>query len=250
MDIPRRDFLKASAAAAGGFLLSKKSSLGMAKPIAKNNEIAGAIPKRPLGKTGEQLSIIGLGGIVVMNAEPKHAASVVAECIERGINYFDVAPTYGDAELKLGPALKPYRDKVFLACKTDNRDRAGAKESLDASLKRLQTDYFDLYQLHAIMHVEEDVKAALSKDGAIQTLLEARKQGIIRYIGFSAHSVEAALVAMREFDFDTILYPINFGCHYRSGFDKEVIAEANKRGMGILALKAMTKQRWQSDEEK
>jgi len=250
MDIQRRDFLKASAAAAGGLLFSGKSSFGMAKPISKNNKIAGVIPKRPLGKTGEQLSLIGLGGIVVMNAEPEHAASVVAECVERGINYFDVAPTYGDAELKLGPALKPYRDKVFLACKTANRDRAGAKEELDASLKRLETDHFDLYQLHAITDVEEDVKAALGRDGVIQTFLEARKQGIIRYIGFSAHSTEAALTAMREFDFDTILYPINFCCHYRSGFDKEVLAEANKRNMGILAIKAMTKQRWQSEEAK
>jgi aryl-alcohol dehydrogenase-like predicted oxidoreductase len=88
------------------------------------------ISKRLLGKTGRRLSIIGFGGIVVMNAEPEHAKEVVAEAVEKGINYFDVAPSYGDAELKLGPALKPFRDKCFLACKTGRHDRAGAKEEL------------------------------------------------------------------------------------------------------------------------
>jgi aryl-alcohol dehydrogenase-like predicted oxidoreductase len=207
------------------------------------------IPKRLLGKTGRKLSIIGMGGIVVMNAEPKHAEEVVAEAVENGINYFDVAPSYGDAELKLGPALKPFRYKSFLACKTGRRDRAGAKEELDNSLKNLKTDHLDLYQLHALIDVEKDVKAALAKDGAIQTFIEARKQGIIDLIGFSAHSPEAALTAMREFDFDTILYPVNFCCHFQGNFDQEVLAEAKKRKMGILALKAMAKQKWQNAKD-
>ncbi len=208
------------------------------------------IPKRLLGKTGRKLSIIGFGGIVVMNAEPQHAKEVVAEAVEKGINYFDVAPTYGDAELKLGPALKPFRDRCFLACKTIRRDRAGAKEELDNSLKNLKTDHLDLYQLHAISDVENDVKAALAKDGAIQTFIDARKQGIIDLIGFSAHSPQAALAAMREFDFDTILYPVNFCCHFQGSFDQEVLVEAQKRNMGILALKAMARQKWQNDEDR
>jgi aryl-alcohol dehydrogenase-like predicted oxidoreductase len=169
-----------------------------------------------------------------MDEEPAHASEVVAEAVEKGINYFDVAPSYGNAEEKLGPALKPFRKDVFLACKTGKRDKAGAKEELDASLKRLQTKRFDLYQLHAITDVEEDVKAALGKGGAMETFLEARKAGVIRYIGFSAHSPEAALAAMREFDFDTVMYPVNFACHL----------------MGIIALKAMAKQRWQSDDRR
>jgi aryl-alcohol dehydrogenase-like predicted oxidoreductase len=208
------------------------------------------IPKRLLGKTGRKLSIIGFGGIVVMNAEPKHAEEVVAEAVEKGINYFDVAPSYGDAELKFGPALKPFRDKCFLACKTGRRDRAGAKEELDNSLKNLKTDHLDLYQLHALIDIEKDVKAALSKDGAIQTFIEAKKQGKINFIGFSAHSPQAALAAMREFDFDTILYPVNFCCHLHANFNEEVLAEAKKRNMGILALKAMAKQKWQNDEDR
>jgi len=248
MKIRRRDFLKA--AAAGGILLSGKSSFGMSRPLSKDKDSSGKVPKRPLGRTGIKLSIIGFGGIVVSDAEPAHAAQVVAESIEKGINYFDVAPTYGDAELKLGPALKPYRQNVFLACKTARRDRNGAKEELDASLQRLQTDHIDLYQLHGMLDMEKDVKAALSKDGAIQTFLDAQKAGIIHYIGFSAHSRDAALTAMREFDFDTILYPVNFCCHYQGNFDAEVLAEARKRKMGILALKAMARQNWQSEPDK
>ena len=214
----------------------------------KDKDIKQTFPKRPLGKTGCELSIIGFGGIVVQNAAPEHAKAVVAEAFERGINYFDVAPSYGNSELKLGPALKPYRDRAFLACKTGKRDKAGAKEELDNSLKTLQTDHFDLYQMHALIDIEKDVKAALSKNGAIQTFLEARKAGVIRFIGFSAHSPQAALTAMREFDFDTILYPVNFCTHFHSKFEQEVLAEAKKRNMGILALKAMAKQKWQNEQ--
>ena len=227
--------------------LYEKITFALGKTM-KDKDIKQTFPKRPLGKTGCELSIIGFGGIVVQNAAPEHAKAVVAEAFEKGINYFDVAPSYGNAEIKLGPALKPYRDRVFLACKTGKRDKAGAKEELDNSLKTLQTDHFDLYQMHALIDIEKDVKAALSKNGAIQTFLEARKAGIIRFIGFSAHSPQAALTAMREFDFDTILYPVNFCTHFHSKFEQEVLAEAKKRNMGILALKAMAKQKWQNEQ--
>ncbi len=250
MKTSRRDFLKGSAVAAGSLLVSSDRSFAMSKTISKKIDGPQKIPKRLLGRTGRELSVIGFGGIVVMGAEPDHAAKVVAESIERGVNYFDVAPTYGDAELKLGPALKPYRDNVFLACKTTARDSEGAKKDLDNSLKRLQTDHIDLYQLHGITDVEKDVKAALAKDGAIQTFLDAKKQGIIDFIGFSAHSPQAALTAMREFDFDTILYPINFCCHFQGNFDQQVLVEAKKRDMGILALKATAKQKWQSEQDR
>ncbi len=208
------------------------------------------IQKNKLGKTGQNLSVIGFGGIVVMNAEPAAAAKAVAYAFEKGVNYFDVAPSYGDAEIKLGPALKPYRDKVFLACKTAKRDKAGAKEELNNSLKQLETDHLDLYQLHAIWDVEKDVKAAMAKDGAIQTFIEAKKAGIIKYIGFSAHSPQAALAAMNEFDFDTILYPTNFCTHFHSRFEDEVLKAARNKNMGILALKAMALQKWQNENDK
>ena len=218
--------------------------------LLNNEELIKEMPKRVLGRTGRELSIIGFGGFVVNNAGPEHAKQVVAEAVGKGINYFDVAPTYGDAELKLGAALRPFRNNCFLACKTTRRDRAGAKEELDNSLKHLKTDHFDLYQLHAVNDIENDVRAALSKDGAIQTFIEAQKAGIIRYLGFSSHSDEAALMAMKEFDFDTILYPVNFCTHYKGKFDQKVVAEAKKRNMGILALKSMALQKWHDQDKK
>ncbi len=243
MNPTRRNFLKT--AAISGLALSGKTMLGEKLSESEDGRRIESIEKRPLGKTGVKLSIIGFGGIVVMNTEPSHASKIVEESVEKGINYFDVAPTYGDAELKLGPALKPFRKDCFLACKTTQRDKQGARRELDASLKRLKTGYFDLYQLHAITDVEKDVKAALAKDGAIQTFLEAKKAGIIRYIGFSAHSPQAAMAAIKEFDFHTILYPINFCCHFKGQFDQQVLIEAKKREMGILALKVLAKQKLQ-----
>ena len=108
------------------------------------------LPRRSLGKTGVRLSVVGFGGIVVMNETPESASQLVARAIERDINYFDVAPSYGNAEERLGPALEPYRKNVFLACKTQQRTRAGAEAELKRSLERLRTDHFDLYQFHAV----------------------------------------------------------------------------------------------------
>ncbi|MHC4534400.1 MAG: aldo/keto reductase [Planctomycetota bacterium] len=200
--------------------------------------------QRKYGRTGVKLSIIGFGGIVVDGAEQKHANRIVAKAFEKGVNYFDVSPTYGDAELKLGPALEPYRKKVFLACKTGQRRREGASEELKESLKRLRTDYLDLYQLHSITDVEEDVDVVFAKGGAIEVFLEAKKQGRVRYLGFSAHSEEAALAAMDRYDFDSVLLPINFATFYKNDFGPRVIAAAKSKGMAILALKSLARQQW------
>ena len=204
--------------------------------------------QRKYGQTGVKLSIIGFGGIVVDGAEQAHANRVVAEAFEKGVNYFDVSPTYGDAELKLGPALESYRNKVFLACKTGQRRREGASAELNGSLKRLRTDYLDLYQLHSITDVKGDVDAVFAKGGAMEVLLEAKKQGRIRYLGFSAHSEQAALAAMDRYDFDSVLLPINFATFYRGNFGPKVIAAAQSKGMAILALKSLARQQWPEGE--
>ena len=207
------------------------------------------LEKRSLGKTGEKLSILGFGGIVVMNATPQEAASRVAEAIDYGVNYFDVAPTYGNAEVMLGPALKPYRKSVFLACKTTERTKDGARKELEASLERLQTDHFDLYQLHAV-NTREDVETIFAKGGAMETFLEARKEGKVRFLGFSSHAVEAALALMERFDFDTILFPVNYAMWYAGNFGPQVLQKAQEKGMGILALKAMAKQPYPEGTQK
>ncbi len=203
--------------------------------------------KRSLGRTGEMLSVVGFGGILVMNETAEDAARVVSQAVERGINYFDVAPSYGNAEEMLGPALEPYRNGVFLACKTGKRDAAGAEEELHASLKKLRTDHVDLYQLHA-MTTLEDVEQVFSPGGALETFVRAREQGKTRFLGFSAHSEEAALALIERFAFDSILFPINWSSWLKEGFGPQVVAKAKEYGMGILALKALAKRAWQEDE--
>jgi aryl-alcohol dehydrogenase-like predicted oxidoreductase len=201
------------------------------------------IARRALGKTGERLSIIGMGGIVVMNAKQTRANNLVAEAFERGINYFDVAPLYGDAQQRLGPALEPYRKRSFLACKTDERTKRGAQEELEESLRLLRTDHFDLYQLHYLTTLD-DVQTVFGPDGAMETFQAAKQAGKVRFLGFSAHSVEAALAAMERYEFDTILFPINFVLFSQANFGPQVLDKARQKGMGILALKAMAKTPW------
>jgi len=249
----RREFLKKGSIAAGsittGGILHGTSKLAAdERKRDSNSKNRPNLPQREYGKTGVKLSIIGFGGIVVKDAEQQHANRIVAEVFEKGVNYFDVAPTYGDAELKLGPALEPYRKNVFLACKTTERQREGASKELKESLKRLGTDYFDLYQLHAITDIQKDVDTVFAKGGAMEVFIEAKKQGQVRYLGFSAHSEEAALAAMDRYDFDSILFPINFATFYKGSFGAKVIATAKSKGVAILALKALARQQWPQDD--
>jgi len=235
----RRDFLKNTAATA---------ALANAAYIPMPNANLPPIAKRPLGKTGVELSIIALGGVTVMDESQQAANSLVAEAFDRGINYYDVAPSYGNAQDRLGPALEPYRSRCFLACKTQDRTRDGARKELEGSLKVLRTDHFDLYQLHALTKMAE-LDQVFAPGGAMETFEAARKEGKVRFIGFSAHSVETALAALDRFNFDTILFPINFVSFSQANFGPQVLEKARQKGMGILALKSMAKTSW-SDGEK
>jgi len=225
----RRQFLKS--AVVGGFAR---------KTFAADNELA----QRPY-RDDVRLSIIGFGGLVVVGLEQPEADRTVAESIDRGVNYFDVAPTYGDgeAEQKLGPALRPYRNRVFLACKTTERTAAGATRELEQSLKRLMTDHFDLYQFHAVSSLK-DIDQILAPGGAAETFLAARKQGKVRYIGCSAHSGEAAIALMDSLPLDSILFPVNFVCWARGNFGPQIMAKAREKGIARLALKALAYTPW------
>jgi predicted aldo/keto reductase-like oxidoreductase len=236
MQIERRTFLKQ--ASAGAMLGCFPATLAGIERVT-----SGPLERRALGKTGERLSMIGFGGIVVMDATTKEAADRVAHAIDRGVNYFDVAPSYGNAETMLGPALEPYRKNVFLACKTQERMKDGATRELDASLGRMRTDHFDLYQLHAVT-TREDVAKILGPGGALETFVAARQAGKVRFLGFSAHSVEAALALIDGFAFDTILFPINFATWHAGHFGPQVLEAASRKQMGILALKAMARRPW------
>jgi predicted aldo/keto reductase-like oxidoreductase len=206
--------------------------------------------KRKLGKTGESLTMVGFGGIAVSKVMPEQASDVVGKAVnERGINYFDVAPSYGNAEEMLGPALEPYRKGVFLACKTGKRDAEESQQELEQSLKKLRTEHFDLYQLHGVRTLEE-VEQIMGPGGALETFVKARERGLVRFLGFSAHSEEAALALMDRFAFDTILFPFNWTCWHKGKFGPPVLERAHEKGMGILALKTMAKRRWKEGEKR
>lgn len=187
---------------------------------------------------GEQLSRIAFGGVIVSGEEQKDANRFVREAIDMGVNYFDVAPTYGDAELKLGKALEGLRKDVFLACKVEDRTREGSQALLENSLKLLKTDYFDLYQLHAVFN-QEDVERIFAPKGAFETLEKAKRDGVIKRIGFSAHSTEAALALMEYYDFESIMFPFNFASMIKNGYGMHVLKKAKEKNMGVLGIKSM-----------
>jgi aryl-alcohol dehydrogenase-like predicted oxidoreductase len=238
----RREFLKHAAIAAA--TAASANQLG-AHAQAPSNPIA----RRTLGRTGERLSIIGFGGIVVMNESAPEASNIVAEAVDRGINYFDIAPSYGNAQERLGPALAPYRNKCFLACKTEGRLRDDSRAQLEESLRLLKTDHVDLYQFHALTKMAE-LDKVLGPGGAMETMEAAKKEGKIRFIGFSVHSAETAVAAMERYHFDTILFPLNWVLFTQAGFGPQILKKAQEKKMGILALKSMAKTVWPEDQKK
>ena len=196
------------------------------------------LPRRALKPGGPELSIIGFGGLLLRGMEQQQADDIVAWAVDRGVNYFDVAPSYGDSQDLLGPALEPYRDDCFLACKTVKRDAAGAREELEGSLQALRTDHFDVYQFHALNKLEE-VETVFGPGGAMETVLAARDEGKIRRIGLSAHTQEAAMAARDRFDFDTVLFPVNCVCIENGGFGPALLEKAAERNVSVLAIKAL-----------
>jgi aryl-alcohol dehydrogenase-like predicted oxidoreductase len=208
------------------------------------------LPRRPFTRD-VQLSILGLGGMTLVGMDQSDASRLVAEALDRGVNYFDVAPFYGDgeAETKLGAALHQYRRGAFLACKTLVRNGSGARSELERSLTRLRTDHFDLYQFHALTTLEE-VEQIFAPAGAAEAFLRAREQGLVRFIGFSAHSVEAACAMLDRFAFDSVLFPVNYVCYARAAFGPQVMEKAKRLGVARIALKALADRKWHRDERR
>jgi len=236
----RRDFIKHSAITA--------ATVASSSQIHAKSTPTQPIAKRTLGKTGEQLSIIGFGGIVVMDDSPGGSSNIVSEAVDRGINYFDVAPSYGNAQERLGPALAPYRNKSFLACKTEGRMKDDSRKQLEESLRLLKTDHLDLYQFHALTKMT-DLDKVLGPGGAMETMEAAKKEGKIRYIGFSVHSAETALAAMDRYNFDTVLFPVNWVLFTQANFGPQILKRAQEKNMGILALKGMAKTTWPAGQK-
>jgi predicted aldo/keto reductase-like oxidoreductase len=244
----RRVFLKTVGGAAGVAALGVPTILVAAEPAPK----AGALPRRPLGRTGMKVSVVGFPGLALAKLDQEACTAGLHRAFDRGVNFFDVAPAYGngDAEIKMGIGLQGLeRGKYYLACKTKKRDKAGAQTELERSLQRLKTEYFDLYQLHHLVRPAE-VTDALGAEGAMEVALKARQEGKIRFIGFSAHTTKGALQAVRAFKFDTVMFPINFVEYYLRDFGKDVLALAGEQGAGVISIKPISWGRWPKEAKR
>lgn len=199
------------------------------------------IPKRSLGKTNHNATIFGLGGEGILRTSGyfKEAESVIKKAVEVGVNYFDTAPAYQQSRDYLGKFLWKYakRKNVFLASKTHDRTYEGTLSLVEDSLKRLNTDYLDLLQLHDLRE-KEDLNEIFSENGAIHAFEELKNQGKIRFMGITGHHDPDILIeAIKRYDFDTVLLCVNAGDSHYLPFITTVIPEARKKGMGVIAMK-------------
>lgn len=228
----RRHFVQGLGAAGAGLMM-------------ESAQAQQAIPKRRLGKTGLMVSALGVGGYHLGSAESDEEANrIVAEAIDAGINFFDNAWEYhdGKSETRMGNALKGKRDQVVLMTKvcTHGRKKDVAMRMLEESLKRLQTDHLDVWQVHEVVY-DNDPDLIFAKDGAIEALEMAKKQGKVRFVGFTGHKDPSIHLKMLSHDyaFDTVQMPLNcFDGTYRS-FETQVLPELNKRGIAPLGMKSL-----------
>ena len=204
---------------------------------------------RKFGRTGFDISAVSYGGIVSMRDGQSASDRYVAWAIDKGVNYFDVAPSYGDAEEKLGNSLKPYRKDVHLACKTGERLKADAEKELAQSMQRLHTDHFDVYQMHAIASMQ-DVETAFGPGGVMEMVSTLKQRGIAANVGITAHNEEAALKCLELYDFDTVLFPFNWFMNMEHGMGSRLVKAAKERNMGVLCMKAFIERKWDSEAER
>jgi aryl-alcohol dehydrogenase-like predicted oxidoreductase len=203
--------------------------------------------KRPLGKTGHMSSIVALGGAAFWKVTQAEAEAAIELAVSHGINHIDVAPSYGQAETRLGPWLEKHRKGMFVACKTQERSKARAWEELKRSLETLRVDYFDLYQFHGVNDLET-LYVVLGTEGALEAVLEARQQGLVKYIGITGHRPFVHVEALNRFDFDTVLFPLNrVLTAHRDDFNDftTLLKVAKKKDVGTIAIKAITKRPWE-----
>ena len=197
------------------------------------------IPKRILGRTGAAVTILGLGGEGVLRTQgyEKQAYALINRAIDLGINYFESARAYADSESYYGLALKERRKELFLNSKSHARDKKGALQHLHETLRNMQTDYLDLWQIHDV-RTEEDLQEIFGSQGALEAFIEAREKGLVRFIGITGHHDPEILErCIDKFSFDTVLLPINPAePHYQSFIDT-ALPLARKKKMGIIAMK-------------
>ncbi len=197
------------------------------------------IPCRPLGRTGCEVTQFALGGEGVLRTfgREAEAVAVIHRALDLGVSYCDTAPAYAGSLDYYGAALGERRKEIFLASKTHDRTRDGSLRLLEESLKRLRTDHLDLWQLHDL-RTPGDLKTIFGRGGALEALMEAREQGLVRFLGITGHQDPAILLdAMGRFDFDTVLAAMNVADVHRLPFCRTVLPEAARRGMGVIGMK-------------
>lgn len=203
--------------------------------------------KRRLGKTGHMSSILTFGSAAFWKVSQAEADAAIKLAVAHGVNHFDVAPSYGQAELRLGPWMGEHHKEVFLACKTAKRGRSQAWEELKRSLETLRVDHFDLYQLHGVNDLES-LGVALGPGGALEAVLEAREQGLVQYIGITGHRPFVYVEALKRFDFDTVLFPLNrvLAAHASDYNDFAPLLDVvREKDVGTIAIKAVAKRPWE-----
>ena len=238
MDVNRRRLVK-GLAAAGATTLTPDLLVGQGSRAPDTD-----VPRRPMGKTGLHVSVIGLGGFHLGSAKDQGTANdIVAHAIDAGVNFFDNAWDYHDglSETRLGEALQGKRDKVILMTKvcTHGRDARVAMQMLEESLRRLRTDHLDVWQIHEVIY-DNDPDLIFAPGRAAEALLQAKQQGKVRFVGFSGHKDPAIHLRMlaHDFPFDTIQMPLNcLDATFRS-FEQRVLPEANRRGLAVFGMKS------------
>lgn len=207
------------------------------------------IPVLPFGRTGHESTRLIFGAAAIGNVSQEEADQTMELIRRHGINHIDTAASYGDAELRLGPWMELYRDEFFLATKTGERTRAEAYNQIQTSLERLRTDRIDLIQLHNLV-AEDEWRTAFSAGGAVEGVIEAKEDGLVRFIGVTGHGVTVAaqhLRSLQEYPFDSVLLPYNFAMsrnmRYMADFEA-LAALCAERGVAVQTIKAITRGPW------
>jgi predicted aldo/keto reductase-like oxidoreductase len=210
--------------------------------------------KRRLGRTEHMSTVIVFGGAALWERTQEEANQALDSFLAAGVNHIDVAPQYGNAETLIGPWLKDKRDNFFLGCKTFIRTYEESWAEINHSLELLHTDHFDLYQLHAVTNFEE-LEAASAKGGSIETLQRAKDEGMTRFLGITGHGLETPAVqaeALRRFDLDTVMFPINPVLYANTNFRRDaehLLKMCQERDVGVHIIKSIAKEPW-GDKDK
>lgn len=197
------------------------------------------IKKRRLGKTGADVTILGLGGEGILRTYgyEKEAYALINRAIDIGINYFESARAYSGSETYYGQALRERRKKLFLTSKSHARDKKGALQHLQDTLRNMKTDYLDLWQIHDI-RTDGEAHEIFGRHGALEAFIEAKEKGIVRFIGIAGHHDPFIIKqCIERFDFDTVLLPVNPAEPSHKSFLQETVPLANRKGMGIIGMK-------------